>query len=207
MNLQKLFEAQKKLDDHIEKNKGLEGKNLLDKKILALQVELGELANEWRGFKYWSENQEPNGEELCSKCNGSGYVINQYDLNEMDCSKCGGTSYENPLLEEYVDGFHFILGIGNDLNITHIDEAWISEMGDYSEESTTETFIKLIDSASSVYLYEDDINVQERIYEELFLTFIALGLEERHLGFTWEQIEQAYFAKNKVNHERQEQGY
>src|SRR5699024_4388479 len=43
MNLNKLFPLQKQLDEHIVKEKGLEGQDLLDKKILALQVELGEL--------------------------------------------------------------------------------------------------------------------------------------------------------------------
>lgn len=59
MNLYKLFKIQAKLDEKIVKEKGLEGQDLLDKKILALQVELGELANEWRGFKFWSNDQKP----------------------------------------------------------------------------------------------------------------------------------------------------
>ncbi|WP_251860617.1 dUTP diphosphatase [Clostridium sp. Marseille-Q2269] len=54
MNLKKLFELQKNLDEHITKNHSLEGKSLLSEKILALQVELAELANETKCFKYWS---------------------------------------------------------------------------------------------------------------------------------------------------------
>ena len=57
MNLLPYFKAQKKLDDHIIQEKGLQGQDLLDKKILALQVELGELCQEWRGFKFWSEDR------------------------------------------------------------------------------------------------------------------------------------------------------
>ena len=41
MNLQPLFETQAKLDKRIVEKKGLQGQDLLDKKILALQVELG----------------------------------------------------------------------------------------------------------------------------------------------------------------------
>lgn len=48
MNLKHLFETQSKLDDAILDKKGLHGVDLLDKKILALLTELGELANEWR---------------------------------------------------------------------------------------------------------------------------------------------------------------
>ncbi|MDQ4683029.1 dUTP diphosphatase, partial [Stenotrophomonas maltophilia group sp. RNC7] len=64
MNLGELFEMQRKLDEHIVREKGLDGQDLLPKKILALQVELGELSNEWRGFKFWSNNQNPNTEEF-----------------------------------------------------------------------------------------------------------------------------------------------
>jgi len=39
MDLTKLFKAQKELDERIVKEKGLEGQDLLDKKILALQVD------------------------------------------------------------------------------------------------------------------------------------------------------------------------
>lgn len=59
MDLIKLFQIQKELDDRIVKEKGLEGQHLWGDKALALQVELGELANEWRGFKFWSNDQKP----------------------------------------------------------------------------------------------------------------------------------------------------
>jgi dimeric dUTPase (all-alpha-NTP-PPase superfamily) len=37
-----------------------------------------------------------------------------------------------------------------------------------------------------------------------YYCFFGLG---EMLGFTWDEIEQAYFAKNKINHVRQETGY
>ncbi|MFT8362933.1 MAG: dUTP diphosphatase [Sporolactobacillus sp.] len=57
MNLEKLYEAQSKLDADIVEKKHLQGKNLLPNKILALNVELGELAQEVQGeWKYWKEH-------------------------------------------------------------------------------------------------------------------------------------------------------
>src|SRR5690625_2546043 len=111
MNLSKLFKIQKQLDERIVKEKGLEGQDLLDKKILALQVELGELAQNWRGFKYWSNDQDPRIKDYkqmrCKWCNGSG------DDGTGVCPDCrsSGDVYKeyNPLLEEYVDCLHFIL--------------------------------------------------------------------------------------------------
>lgn len=48
MNLEKMFEMQKALDERIIKEKELEGQDLPPNLILALQVELVECANEWR---------------------------------------------------------------------------------------------------------------------------------------------------------------
>lgn len=64
MNLKKMFEMQAELDRRIIKEKGLEGQDLLPGLILALQVELAECANEWRGFKFWSNDQQPREEKL-----------------------------------------------------------------------------------------------------------------------------------------------
>ncbi|WP_338088272.1 dUTP diphosphatase [Lysinibacillus composti] len=38
----------------------------------------------------------------------------------------------------------------------------------------------------------------------VFKEFTVLG---EQLGFTWEQVENAYLEKNKINHERQLSGY
>jgi len=54
MNLEKLFSLQNKLDKRIQKDHKLENENLIFKKTLALLVEVGELANETRCFKFWS---------------------------------------------------------------------------------------------------------------------------------------------------------
>src|SRR5690625_5238764 len=97
---------QAELDKKIVKEKGLEGQDLLDKKILALQVELGELANEWRGFKFWSENLVPTLKRKvkCDNCCGFKYITDHYGYEDL-CEECSGDGYTkeyNPLLEEYV---------------------------------------------------------------------------------------------------------
>lgn len=199
MNLQKLFEAQKKLDEHIIREKGLEGQDLLDKKILALQVELGELANEWRGFKFWSENQEPREFKtfVCPACKGTG---KHYKPITWDCRGCSGTGIktkENPLLEEYVDCLHFILSIGLE-HEEYLDpteyQGYVNENDDIDEQ-----FNQVFRSISFYEIHRDEAN-----YYETACQLIGLG---EMLGFTWEQVEQAYFKKNKINHQRQESGY
>jgi len=54
MNLDELFKLQMELDKKIVEQHALQNKSLVSEKILALQVEIGELANETRCFKYWS---------------------------------------------------------------------------------------------------------------------------------------------------------
>jgi len=207
MNLPKLFEMQRVLDQRImDKHPELKGQDNLEWKVLALQVELGECANEHRGFKKWSNDQEPRDVIRCGKCNGKGEYYEQYGWTpsrkppKTKCGICNGKGYtKRPLLEEYVDCLHFILSIGIELGFTDI-EIWSIQ-----EEGNTSQFLKCFEAINSLYLvYRVDGQVTKEIYENLFGTFVELG---EILGFTWEQIEQAYFEKNKINHTRQEQGY
>ncbi|MFA8439322.1 dUTP diphosphatase [Pueribacillus sp. YX66] len=201
MNLAKLFETQRKLDERIIEEKGLQGQNLLDKKILALQVELGELANEWRGFKFWSEKQEPNTSSF--KCSECGFVREE----NIDCPLAdehyGFTmDHFNPLLEEYVDCLHFILSIGLEIEIK---QDIFPEPIKYDDAviQFNELFGQ-ISYFASVLNRDNDWEEVEFEYERVWSLFFGLG---GILGFAWVEIEQAYFEKNAENHRRQEVGY
>jgi dimeric dUTPase (all-alpha-NTP-PPase superfamily) len=205
MNLAKLFELQRQLDAHIEKEHPREpGEDRLAKKILALQVELGELCQEWRGFKFWSKNQEPRikgyKQVKCKWCNGSG------DDGTGVCPdcRCEGYVYKeyNPLLEEYVDCLHFILSIGLELNIAPKLITGIYECPNVLEQfnSVFEDVAHFWSSVNEDWGYE----AQVEFYIEIFRGFKALG---SMLGFTQKQVEEAYISKNAVNHQRQERGY
>ncbi len=208
MNLQKLFEIQAKLDKHIVEEKGLEGQDLLDEKILALQVELGELANEWRGFKFWSENSQRRTkiEHLCPYCD-KGRARDDFSPHLTDeCSICDGNyvlGFSNPMLTEYVDCLHFILSIGLEMKLR---KDIIIIDSDYTKETLTETFNEMFFAVSELKndIKEHSMFTQKETYDALFNLFVGLG---EMLGFTWDQIEQAYLDKNKVNHERQDNGY
>nr|WP_025783742.1 dUTP diphosphatase [Sporosarcina sp. D27] len=54
MDMNKLFHMQQELDSYIQAQHDLTGRNLFEDKVLALLVELSELANETRCFKFWS---------------------------------------------------------------------------------------------------------------------------------------------------------
>lgn len=52
--INELYTIQEQLNNRIVKEHNLENKDLRDDRFMALLVELGELANETRSFKYWS---------------------------------------------------------------------------------------------------------------------------------------------------------
>lgn len=201
MDIKKLFETQAALDEHImQEHPELKGQNNLDWKLLALQVELGECANEWRGFKKWSKDQEPRTHKVvhCHSCKGNGFFLGFQNAQE-DCTYCEGTGVQeecNPLLVEYVDCLHFILSIGLELVI--------NPTLDWDDITTDESDItrKFLENTSRILEVDQWENTDS--WEELFEEFYLLG---KLLGFKWDEVEDAYYAKNKVNHARQENGY
>lgn len=185
MNLEKMLAAQKKLDERIVKEKGLEAKDLVANTYVALDVELGEMANEARWFKHWSNDQEPRKESL---------------------------------LEEYVDALHFFLSIaiqkGWEKQLYVYEEAILDLQAEGFDGGLSGAYLEMIYYLNKSYMennrsekIEKTFNktLQEFNFNTAWFLFIAIGL----IGFefTEEQIEQAYFAKNKVNHERQDNGY
>ncbi|WP_102026824.1 dUTP diphosphatase [Salirhabdus sp. Marseille-P4669] len=163
MNWDTLFSMQRKLDKRIKEEHQLQARNLVPEKLLALFVELGELANETRCFKFWS-NKGPNEQKV--------------------------------ILEEYVDGLHFILSIGIELGFTFEHRETIERD---RALSLTEHFLRIYEQITM--LQKDK---KETSFIQLVDLYLLLGSA---LGFSEEMIEKAYFQKNEVNHVRQDEGY
>ncbi|KON88969.1 hypothetical protein AF332_20710 [Sporosarcina globispora] len=215
MNLSNLFEKQLLLREKIINKHNLQEQDLIPGLILAFQVELGELANEQRSWKHWSNDRKPRIEAYveCSACNGTGdlnYEMVQEDAEgngdheyidcpDCDCSGFSGT--RNPLLEEYVDGLSFILEIGSELS----EECLIDE--DYPTYwITTDDTQSIIEQFQTVYREIADFSRDYDVmtYSELVSQYLGLG---KMLGFSWIEIEQAYHSKHQINLQRQEEGY
>ena len=172
MNLEKLFEAQRVLDERIEQEhpRNFDEDYRDYERIMALLVELGELANEWRGFKFWSNNRQ-----------GKKPVI----------------------LEEYVDCLHFILSIGNERRVNDYIAMWFKDIkiSQYGDHGILESFLNLFEFTSLMAFNHER---SQFTYLQIMREFYGLGYK---LGFTSEQVEKAYFDKNKINHQRLESGY
>lgn len=196
MNWEKLFYLQSELDDHIEKEHPIKaGENRLSKKHLALLVEIGELANEWQMFKFWKKDPKPRTKVR----DFDTWVKNGYEFDEN-----GNPTYDyrNPLLEEYVDGLHFLLSIGNDINYKPNKVKGVISSSIIMHFH--ELFYLIADLHYCTSLVKvDDFTVKGK-YLELLENYIGLGFM---LGFTAEQIEEAYLEKNEINHLRQIEGY
>lgn len=201
MNYTKLFETQKELDSKIVEGKGLEGQDLFMNKVEALLCEIQETANEQRSWKFWSKKREPRTHKVvrCHACSGQGFFLG-YSNSQEDCTYCEGTGIQeecNPLLVETVDTLHFILSIGNDLNINH---QLVEDTPVRAYDDITQQFIVLSHTASCIAMWND----KQLYYLETIKLFKGLV---HLLGFTEEQLEAAYYEKNKINHERQETNY
>lgn len=141
MNWQTLFDMQAKLDAYIADNHNLHGKDLFEERFLALLVELGELANETRCFKFWStKSQSDNAivlEEyvdnihfLLSIGNHKGYEFSQIDTTNAkeDTTKIfnnlfvnATTYYQAQSKENYLTLFRTYLQLANALGFTEAD--------------------------------------------------------------------------------------
>lgn len=164
-HLNELFEMQRELDKHINEEHNLQGIDLIHKKVVAFIVELSELANEIRFFKFWSNKKK---------------------------------SHKNIILEEYIDGVHFLLSLGLEIRADNLIEDNFGIEGN-TFENLEDEFLFIINLAITfrwTSTYEN--------YRQLLTRYLSLG---HILGFTEKEIFKAYISKNKVNHIRQEQGY
>lgn len=209
MQLKELFEIQAGLDIHILKNHPvLENDpeySRLEKKHVALLVELGEMMNEWRGFKFWSNDQRARTKEKCKVCKGHGEIY-KLEIGEKlseKCEECQGTGECNYLLKELVDCLHFVLSIGLEHDF-HKDVELLE-----IEPITSHTAGKGYDiNTQYIQLSQTDWDVYETGHGGYYLEGLELflGMCEM-LGFNWDEVEQAYMIKNKINHQRQLNGY
>ncbi|MCM3122664.1 dUTP diphosphatase [Mesobacillus sp. AQ2] len=163
MNTITLFKMQKALDSHIETQHKLENDDLIDRKVLALLVEIGELANETRCFKFWSV--KPSSEK-------------------------------DVILEEFVDGVHFILSLGIECGYEDIE--YITP----DRPTVTDTSNQFLAVYESVQKFRDSRSKED--YVRLFESYMRLA---ELLDLHEDQIEQAYIQKNEVNYDRQRKGY
>jgi dimeric dUTPase (all-alpha-NTP-PPase superfamily) len=150
MNLEKLYEFQSMLDKGMQDRLDVQGKPLLTKKILALQVKLGELANETQCFKFWISKKSSMRRKVLERYIDCIYIIFSIGIEKGFVE----TEFNVPEVEyELTDHF---LNMFIDLN-------------DFMTCSSKDNYITLIEALLSLSLVfdftEDDIlNSNNKLY-------------------------------------------
>lgn len=162
-DLKPLITKQKALDTLINNLHKVTYATTKEERFLALLVELGELANATRTFKYWSIKP--------------------------------GEGFER-IIDEYADGLHFLLS----LTLAYNFKVPVLEVSDTKNDLTlTHVFVE-----SYIALNEFAAKKDANTLIDSLIKFLELG---HKLGFTKQQIFDAYLAKLEVNYQRQKDHY
>jgi dimeric dUTPase (all-alpha-NTP-PPase superfamily) len=156
-----MLAEQAKLDAHIQQQHQVSYSSTREKRLLALYVEVGEMINETKTFKFWSKKP----------------------------------SAEKPIiLDEYADGLHFLLSLsieaGSSKNLYDIKPV---------TKTLTQATIDVFESISDLSRAFSK-GALENAFQH-YLNLIPL------LGFTSEEVVEAYFKKLGVNYTRQQNAY
>lgn len=119
--------------------------------------------------------------------------------NETRCFKFWSVkppSEKQVILEEFVDGVHFILSLGIECDF-HKRKFLINAAP--TPLSVTDQFLLINERVLRFQMTRSETD-----YIALFEGYLQLAML---LGITYEEMEQAYFDKNEVNYQRQQNNY
>ena len=201
MNFKKLQAMQAKLDETILADKApMTAEERFNKTLVALSVEIAEVANTVEHFKFWKDNK--------GKIDGERFTYNGLtDFSDShlwtdENSGVNNYTFEQAhrltLIEECSDVLHFILSLANQVSYKIIRIGIHFEI-DEDADSLEKNFLfmnHLIGLADFKHFHSD----LEMIIDVFFIYINQLGISEQ-------ELEQAYYDKNKINYERLENGY
>ncbi len=153
---------QRELDNFIKENADIKSEQQYwEDRIIALNVELSEFANEIRFFKFWSKKP---------------------------------ASEKEIVIDELVDCLHFAFSLGNTLE----NDQWLFAMDDM-KRPINYIYFDIVKKLNEL-VTNKDIN----LFRSLLFNISEMAW---YLGYSMEDIVDAYNKKNEVNYKRQEEGY
>lgn len=202
MNFKKLQAMQARLDEAILSEKApMTAEERFNKTLVALSVEIAEVANTVEHFKFWKDNKgKVDYDRFAVDWDYEGTpIIGYYDYKKGAAYQI---SYEKAhrltLIEECSDALHFILSLANqvDYKITGIGKHFeIDEDADSLEKNFL--FLNYVIGSAGFKRFRSDL---EMIIDVFFIYINQLGMSDQ-------ELEQAYYDKNEINYERLENGY
>ena len=207
MNFKKLQAMQAKLDEAILADKApMTEEERFNKTLVALSVEIAEVANCAEHFKFWKDNKGKvdNDRFYCipqTVREGKPFVPKYVDL---ESNHPGALSFEQAhhltLIEECSDALHFILSLANQCNENISTMEFLINDGIYSKEGHYRNLQYLINYME----YREEINFKNEWIRSITESFCCYTYS---LGVKFKELEQTYYDKNKINYERLENGY
>lgn len=201
MNFKKLQNMQAKLDEAILADKApMTAEERFNKTLVALSVEIAEVANCAEHFKFWKDNKGKfDGDRFAVEWDCEGMpIIGYYDYEEgVDYQISKEQAHRLTLIEECSDALHFILSLANQMNKELVGFSLVP-----FETTKEEKYIKI--QSTICFLTTSYGRVKQIDLENLtdyFYDYVEL------LGITPQELERAYYDKNKINYERLENGY
>lgn len=189
MKIKEIYKMQEELDNSIiiKKNLNVDAKTLLNTRLLALYVELGEFEEERR--KYFANN--------------TGNVMGSREIRDKAREKA---------LEEYVDCMHFVFSIANALDLQDYIKDY--DLKDSIYVPNKSQFIIILSNFANYignwkYWKAQKEHDKSDLYfewQQLLDSFIRMGINSLP-SFNINEIEEAYKSKMKKNYERQENNY
>ena len=206
MNFKKLQAMQAKLDEAILADKApMAAEERFNKTLVALSVEIAEVANCAEHFKFWKDNRGKTDEgrfrlesELMDISLGDKDKL--IDLRDNLKEVSSEQAHRLTLIEECSDALHFILSLANQCNENISTMEFLINDGIYSKEEHYRNLQYLINYME----YREEINFKNEWIRSITEGFCCYTYS---LGVKFKELEQAYYDKNKINYERLENGY
>ncbi|WP_373706316.1 dUTP diphosphatase [Jeotgalibaca porci] len=203
MNFKKLQAMQAKLDEAILADKApMTAEGRFNKTLVALSVEIAEVANTVEHFKFWKDNKgkidesrfQWHGELMDISLGDRDKLV---DLRNRMKEVSPKQAHRLTLIEECSDALHFILSLANQANKELVGFNLVP-----FETTKEEKYITIQSTIGSlVTSYGRDKQVDLEYLMDYFYDYVE------SLGITPQELEQAYYDKNKINYERLENGY
>ena len=206
MNFKKLQATQAKLDEAILADKApMTAEERFNKTLVALSVEIAEVANCAEHFKFWKDNK---GKVDSKRFTVTSVIVNNLIkddyLDNLDNTTMQYVTEKQAhrltLIEECSDALHFILSLANQCNENISTMVFLINDGMYSKEEHYRNLQYLINYMD----YREEINFKNEWIRSITEGFCCYTYS---LGVKFKELEQAYYDKNKINYERLENGY
>ena len=202
MNFKKLQAMQAKLEEAILADKApMTTEERFNKTLVALSVEIAEIANTVEHFKFWKDNKgkiDYDRFDVDWDYEGTP-IIGYYDYKEgVDYQISYEQAHRLTLIEECSDALHFILSLANQIEY-EIDESLIKSFR-YPRHPLDTLYVALQNKIINLATGYDKLGSLKSLLSFYTSYAVELGIEPQ-------ELEQAYYDKNKINYERLENGY